>query len=118
MQLKDVLGGGAYGKAELDRMALMPGSMSLGINFYRLKPHTVYSVWYTNEKGERAPAGVDRSSFTTDGGGKGRYVTSVYADYLDDWRYIEVFEHPDGDPANTKDMTAALKGDLVYGRSS
>lgn len=112
MRLEDVKGGNAYARVEFESMRYMPGSLSMGINFYRLEPDTVYSVWYANDKGERAPAGVSGNVFRTDGGGKGRYVTSVDAYYLDDWDSIEVYAHPDGNPSNTRDMVVALRGNI------
>ncbi|MBW7957890.1 MAG: hypothetical protein H3C68_08375 [Deltaproteobacteria bacterium] len=118
MELKNISGGEGYGRLEAERMKFMPGLRSIGIDFFRLKPDTVYSVWLVNERGERAPAGVDRSHFKTDAAGKGRFVTTTYDDRLSRWRYIEVYSHPGGDPANTQDMVAELRGDLVYGRRS
>lgn len=113
MKLEDVRGGESYARVEFERLKYMEGNLSMGINFYRLEPNTVYTVWYAKENGEKAPAGVDSNVFRTDGGGKGRYVTSVDAYYLDDWDNIEVYAHPDGNPANTQDMVAALKGELL-----
>ncbi|GEM_PF-2695480 len=118
MELEDVSGGQGYGRLESERMKFMPGLRSMEINFFRLKPDTVYSVWFANERGERAPAGVDGNHFRTDAGGKGRYVTTTYDDRLSQWRYIEVYSHPGGDPSNTRDMVAELRGDLVYGRGT
>ncbi|HEY4706671.1 MAG TPA: hypothetical protein VII64_04355 [Thermodesulfobacteriota bacterium] len=113
MRLEDVRGGQSYARVEFESMTYMPGNLSMGINFYGLEPNTLYTVWYANEKGERAPAGVSGNVFRTDGGGKGRYVTSVDAYYLDDWDNIEVYAHPDGNPSNTMGMVAVLKGELL-----
>jgi len=113
MRLEDVRGGQSYARVEFESMMYMPGNLNMGINFYRLEPDTVYTVWYTNEKNERVPAGVDGNVFKTDGGGKGRYVTSVNGYYLDNWDRIEVYAHPDGNPENTRDMVGVLKGDLL-----
>lgn len=118
MQLEDISGGEGYGRLEAERMQFMPGQRSLEMDFFRLKPNAVYSVWFANNRGERTPAGVDRNHFRTDGGGKGRYLTTTYDDLLSKWRYIEVYYHPGGDPADTREMVAELRGDLVYGRLS
>jgi hypothetical protein len=53
--------------------------------------------------------------FTSDGAGKGRYVTTVYEYEVDDWKYLDVMHHPDGNPQNANEMTQVLRGDLVYG---
>jgi hypothetical protein len=117
LELKGPTGGG---EVEVDPMQsrATPRLRNLAVTVYGLQPNSVYSVWYENEKGERSPAGVDTNHFKTDPGGKGRYVTSVFGDVLDQWRYLEVMLHPDGNPKNTAGMTPALKGDLVYGTHS
>jgi len=119
LELKDVSGGGASGEVLIEPLqARMPRLRTVGIIMYELKPDSVYSVWYSDGKGQRSAAGVETNHFRTDASGKGRYVTSAYEDVLDDWRYIEVMLHPDGDPKNTGAMTEALRGDLVYGTHS
>lgn len=119
LDLKDVSGGGASGEVLIEPFqSRMPRLRTVGITVYSLKPGSVYSVWYVDEKGQRSPAGVDTNHFTTDAGGKGRYVTSVFEDVLDDWRYLDVMLHPDGNPKNTGGMTPALRGDIVYGTHS
>lgn len=116
LELSDQTGGAAEGQVEIEPMRRgMPRLSNLAITFRGLKPDSVYSVWYSNERGERSPAGVETNHFRTDASGKGRYITSVYEDVLDDWRFLEVMLHPDGNPKNTAGMTIALKGDLVYG---
>jgi hypothetical protein len=118
VDLKDASGGSASGEVLIERQAMMPNLRTLGVTAYGLKPGSVYSVWYVNEQAERSPIGVKMNHFSTDGAGKGRYVTSVYEDVLDDWRYIDVMLHPDGNPKNTGGMMPALRGDLVYGYHS
>ncbi|CAG0926766.1 hypothetical protein PLCT1_00157 [Planctomycetaceae bacterium] len=119
LELKDVSGGSASGEVLIEPLqSRMPRLRTVGIIVYGLKPASVYSVWYADGKGQRTAAGVDTNHFKTDASGKGRYVTSVYEDVLDDWRYIEVMLHADGDPKNTAGMTGALRGDLVYGTHS
>ncbi len=119
LDLKDVSGGGASGEVLIEpQQARMPKLRTVGVTVYNLKPGSVYSVWYADEKGQRSPAGVETNHFTTDAGGKGRYVTSAYEDVLDDWRYLDVMLHPDGNPKNTGGMVEALRGDLVYGTHS
>lgn len=119
LDLKDVSGGSASGEVLIEPLQTrMPYLRTVGVIVYELKPDSVYSVWYTDGKGRKAPAGVGDNHFRTDGGGKGRFVTSAYEDVLDDWRFIEVMLHPDGDPKNTGAMTEALRGDLVYGTHS
>lgn len=117
LELKGPSGNGEVEIAPMQSRG-MPRLRTMGVDVYGLQPNSVYSVWYTNEKGERKPAGVDTNHFKTDASGKGRYVTSVYEDVLDDWRYLEIMLHPDGNPRNTAGITSALKGDLVYGTHS
>lgn len=112
--LIDQTGQGASGEVLFERMDFMPGLSSMGITAYNLRPGSAYSVWFSDGKGTLSPAGVETNTFRTDGSGKGRYVTTVYEDVLDDWRYIVINLHPDGDPANTKEMKTALRGDLDY----
>lgn len=120
--LKDQLKQGASGEVLIEKQDFMPGQRALGINVYGLKPNSVYSVWLANEEPNKQTyaLGVDINYFRTDGSGNGRYVTTV-SEYTIDWwrwRYIEVNLHPDNNPANTKDMIVALKGDLIYGYHS
>lgn len=116
----ELKGPSGSGEVEIspDQSRGMPRLRTMGVNVSGLQPNSVYSVWYADEKGQRSSAGVETNHFSTDAGGKGRFVTSVYEDVLDDWRYLEVMLHPDGNPKNTGGMTPALKGDLVYGTHS
>jgi hypothetical protein len=118
VDLKDASGGSASGEVLIERQDKMPNLRTLGVTAQGLKPGSVYSVWYADEQAQRSPVGVQTNHFTTDGAGKGRYVTSVYEDVVDDWRYIDVMLHPDGNPKNTGGMMPALRGDLVYGYHS
>jgi len=116
LDLKDTSGGGASGEAAIEPFeSRMPDLRTLGIFVYGLKPSSVYSLWYADGQGKRSPAGVKTNHFTTDAAGKGRYVTTVYEYEIDDWRYLDVMHHPDGNPQNANEMTQVLRGDLVYG---
>lgn len=118
--LKDTTGIGASGEVTIERMGFMPAQRELSIDVFRLKPNSTYSVWLTNVKPElsRHALGVDVNHFRTDGGGKGRYVTTTSEYDLSHWRYIDIYLHPDNDPKNTKDMALSLRGDLKYGYHS
>jgi len=119
VDLKDLTDGGASGEATIEPFeSMMPELRTLGIIVYGLKPASVYSLWYEDESGKREMAGVDTSHFRTDGAGKARYITTVYEYEIDDWRYLVVMHHPDGDPKNTAGMTPVLRGDMVYGAHS
>lgn len=120
--LHDVRAAGASGEALIDTYgSWMPGERVIGIDVYRLKPNSVYTVWLVNtdtdayRKAGRMPLGIDTNSFRTDGKGLGRYATTANEYDLERWRFIEVDYHPDGDPGNTKDMVTVLQGDMVYG---
>ena len=116
LDLKDTSGGGASGEATIEPFeSKMPDLRTLGIFVNGLKPASVYSLWYADEQGKRSPAGVKTNHFTTDAAGKGRYVTTVYEYEIDDWKYLDVMHHPDGNPQNTGGMIQVLRGDLVYG---
>lgn len=114
--LRDPISGQTHGKVEVERTGLMRGLRSVEVTVTRLEPGSVYSAWYADEKGRLAAAGVEVNHFRTDGSGRGRYVTTSYEDLLDDWRYLVINRHPDGDPANTAAMVEALRADLAYGR--
>lgn len=116
----ELKGPAGSGQVEIEPMQArgMPRLRNVAINVYGLQPNSVYSVWLADEEGRRSPAGVKTNHFRTDASGKGRYVTTAYEDVLDDWRYLEVMLHPNGNPADTGSATSALKGDLVYGTHS
>lgn len=123
--LHDVQAAGASGEALIDTYgSWMPGERVIGIDIYHLKPNSVYTVWLVNtdtdsyRKAGRLPLGIDTNSFKTDGAGNGRDATTANEYDLENWRFIEVNYHPDGDPRNTKDMVTVLQGDMVYGYHS
>lgn len=116
LELKGPTGSGQVEIEPLGRST--PRLRNMAVTVHDLEPNALYSVWYTSERGERKAAGVETNTFKTDASGKGRFVTSVYEDVLDDWRYLEVMHHPSGDPKETTGLTSALKGDLVYGTHS
>lgn len=119
LDLVDQAGGGASAEVVIESDSRsMPRLRNIGLTAYGLRPSSVYSVWFSSEKGERSAAGIETNHFRTDGAGKGRYVTMAYEDVIDDWRYLDVMHHPDGDPKNTAAMTLTLRGDLVYGTRS
>lgn len=119
LELRDA-SGAVKGQVEITPMQSrgMPRLRNMAVDVYALAPNSVYSVWFAGEQGNRSPAGVGTNHFRTDVSGKGRYITSVYEDVLDDWRYLEVMLHPDGNPKSTAGITGALRGDLVYGTHS
>lgn len=115
--LKDPSGAGGSGEITIERQSFMYGQRSVGVNVFRLKPNSTYTVWVYNEM--PAPArqalGIDVNDFRTDGAGNGRYVTTSNEYDLNYWRFIDIYYHPDNDPKNTRDMVLALRGDLKYG---
>ncbi len=121
--LHDVRDSGASGEVLIEPYgSFIPGQRTVGIDVYRLRPNSVYTVWLSNEAAgpvaRRYFLGVGTNSFRTNGAGYGRYVTTSDESVLEDWRFIEIDYHPDGDPRNTKDMARALVGDMVYGYHS
>lgn len=114
--LEDLLKQGCSGEVTIEKMGRMPGQRVLGINFFHLKPGSVYSVWVMEEGSEEMKKlGLDANHFRTDSRGNGRYVATAMEYEIDRWRYMVICRHPDGDPDNTKGMVVEMRGDFRYG---
>lgn len=106
--------GKAIARVEIDHIGFIPSDRLLKITAFRLKPNSVYSVWFVGGgyggQGEREPGGLTGSNyFRTDGSGSGHYYYHTDK-YEIDHNLLEVAYHPDGDPANTDDMVVVLRG--------
>lgn len=90
------------------------GQKEIKVQAKGLQPNSVYTVWFVKEKPQMDMAGVGAGdySFKTDAEGTGEYTATVAAEEITNWEKIEVAFHPDGNPANLKDIKIALKGDL------
>jgi hypothetical protein len=79
-----------------------------------LKPNSVYTVWFVNEKPKMDMAGVGTGdySFRSDSRGNGTYTATVLASDLEKWSLLELARHPDGNPTNMDNIKIALKADI------
>lgn len=100
----------AIGEVTVKQTGPVRSDRILGIDVFRLKPNSIYSVWlvHTRYDNKRVPAGLTGQNFLkTDGSGNAHY--SDYTDeYKLDWTTVEIAYHPDGDIKNTKDMVVVL----------
>ena len=79
-----------------------------------LKPDSVYTAWFVNEKPKMDMAGVGTGdySFRSDSQGNGTYTATVPASDLEKWSLLELARHPDGNPTNMDNVKIALKADI------
>lgn len=84
------------------------------INADNLAPDSVYTVWFVKEGdgGGRLAIG-DENSFRTDENGDGVFNASVPGVNVDDWDWIVVGFHPEGDPENLENLHVAFTGELA-----
>lgn len=83
---------------------------SLSIQAKGLRSNGVYTVWFVNMKPKKQEAGAGKTPymFKTDGQGNGTYSASLAESPFGKWEMIMIVLHPDGDPANMKNMVGAL----------
>lgn len=83
---------------------------SIGIQAKGLRPNGVYTVWFVNMKPKKHEAGAGQAPymFKTDAAGNGSYTSTLGESPFGKWEMIMIVLHPDGDPANMKNMVGAL----------
>ena len=102
---------GASGEAILDDKGVT--QTGIVITARGLKPNGVYTVWLANEKPKAARTSAGpRYVFRSDEKGNGLYTGTIARAELKKWQLLEVAHHPDGDPANMKNIGIALKAVL------
>lgn len=86
----------------------------IAVDMKGLKPDSVYTVWFVNEKPKMDMAGVGKPDyeFKSDGQGAGQYTATVSTAKMEKWQLLEIALHPDGDPKNMDNMKIALKGEI------
>ena len=79
-----------------------------------LKPDSVYTVWFVNMKPKKHETGAGRPPymFKTDSYGKGSYASALNESPVGKWEMIMIVLHPNGNPADMKNMVGALKARL------
>ncbi|HBG45692.1 MAG TPA: hypothetical protein DDW94_01725 [Deltaproteobacteria bacterium] len=79
-----------------------------------LKPNSIYTFWFVNEKPRMDMAGVGTGnySFRSDAQGNAQYTAAVSQEELRRWNLFEVAYHPDQNPQNMENIQIALKGEV------
>ncbi|HIJ57085.1 MAG TPA: hypothetical protein HPQ03_13315 [Deltaproteobacteria bacterium] len=79
-----------------------------------LKPDSVYTVWFVNMKPKKHETGAGQPPymFKTDSNGNGTYASALNESPVGKWEMIMIVLHPDGNPADMKNMIGALKAKL------
>jgi hypothetical protein len=87
---------------------------SLSIEAKGLKPNSVYTVWFVNNKPKKhnAGAGTAPYMFKTNSLGKGNYAAPLDESPFGKWQMLMIVLHPNGDPEDMKKMVGALKAKL------
>ena len=79
-----------------------------------LKPDSVYTVWFVNMKPKKHETGAGSAPymFKTNSYGNGSYSSALYESPVGKWEMIMIVLHPNGNPADMKNMVGALKAKL------
>lgn len=89
------------------------GTKEITISAENLAPDSVYTVWFVREsEGDRAAVGDNENSFRTDENGNGSFSATVPDEKIEEWDWIVVGFHPEGDPDNIENLHVAFTGDL------
>lgn len=91
--------------------------VKLTITARDLKPRGLYTVWLLERKdgGERRGLGVADYSFTADGAGTGRFISTLPEHEFAKWDILEIRHHPDGDSKNLSGSAVVLRAELWRG---
>lgn len=77
-----------------------------------LDPKKVYTVWFVSslkDGADRAGIGKEPFKFKSTGGGKALYQAPLSTCPLISWKWVEIREHPDGDPTHIEQSVRVLK---------
>ena len=101
------------------------GTLTLSENNLRLeakglRPDAVYTVWFVNMTPAKQQAGAGQAPhlFRTDAQGRGTYRSPLTESPFGKWQTVMIVLHPDGDPANMKNMVGALSVGIPQHRGS
>ena len=80
-----------------------------------LKSNAIYTVWFVNMKPKKHETGAGSAPymFKTDPNGFGQYSALLSESPFGKWQMIMIVLHPNGDPADMKNMVGALKAKLT-----
>ncbi len=90
------------------------GDGEIDIQAKGLKPDSVYTVWFVNMKPKKHETGAGSAPymFKTNSNGNGSYASALNESPVGKWEMIMIVLHPNGDPADMKNMVGALKAKL------
>ena len=80
-----------------------------------LKSNSIYTVWFVNMKPKKHETGAGSAPymFKTDANGFGHYSAPLSESPFGKWQMMMIVLHPDGDPADMKNMVGALAAKLA-----
>ncbi len=89
--------------------------VKLTITARGLVPRALYTVWLVERKdggGKTKGLGVADYSFTADGAGTGRFISTMHEYDFADWDILEIRHHPDGDAKNISSSVVVLRAEI------
>ena len=88
--------------------------VKLTITARDLVPRGLYTVWLVERKdgGATKGLGVADYSFTADGAGTGRFISTMHEYEFANWDMLEIRHHPDGDAKNLSSSVVVLRAEL------
>jgi hypothetical protein len=92
----------------------MISNNNISIQANGLKANAVYTAWFVNMKPKKheTGAGDPPYMFKTDSMGSGTYSGSLSESPFGKWQMLMIVLHPNGDPADMKNMVGALSARL------
>jgi hypothetical protein len=80
-----------------------------------LKSNSIYTVWFVNMKPRKHETGAGSAPymFKTDANGFGQYSAQLGESPFGKWQMVMIVLHPNGDPADMKNMVGALVAKLA-----
>ena len=118
----------AEGETKIPLMALKKHSGAMGtamisdnninIQANGLKANAVYTAWFVNMKPKKNETGAGEAPymFKTDSMGNGTYSGKLSESPFGKWQMLMIVLHPNGDPADMKNMVGALSARLKSSR--
>jgi hypothetical protein len=80
-----------------------------------LKANSIYTVWFVNMKPKKHETGAGSAPymFKTDANGFGQYSAPLGESPFGKWQMMMIVLHPNGNPADMKNMVGALAAKLA-----
>jgi len=87
---------------------------NISIKAKGLKPNAVYTVWFVNMKPKKHESGAGEPPymFKTDSYGNGKYTSTLKKSPFRKWGMLMIVLHPNGDPADMKNMVGGLSAKI------